>query len=40
MLYIVYILAGLAGGVLTGIAGLTAGTVLILVSVVSWIVSA
>ncbi len=38
MLYIVYILAGLAGGVLTGMAGLTAAMVLtpILCSVCGW----
>ena len=38
MLYIVYILAGLAGGVLTGMAGLTAAMVLtpILCSICGW----
>ena len=38
MMYVVYILAGLAGGVLTGMAGLTAAMVLtpILCSVCSW----
>ena len=38
MMYIVYILAGLAGGVLTGMAGLTAAMVLtpILCGVCGW----
>ena len=38
MIYLVYILAGLAGGVLTGMAGLTAAMVLtpILCGVCGW----
>ena len=38
MIYLVYILAGLAGGILTGMAGLTAAMVLtpIMCSVCDW----